>query len=106
MPLELLSALTKKTSSILISTILVPSPTPKPGNWWYYGEDHGQHISFYSRKSLEYMASSIGMRLYTNNVNMHLFTKKCIPYIFIRIIFKLAKLLPSSMLKRKITCEY
>lgn len=106
MPLELLSALTKKTNSILISTMLVPSPIPKPGNWWYFGEDHGQHISFYSKKTLEYMASSIGMRFYTNNINIHLFTKKKIPYIFIKIIFKIANQLPSSILKRKINCVY
>jgi len=98
MPLELLSALAKKSNSILISTILVPSPMPN--NWWYLGEDHGQHISFYDKKTLEYMAATIGMRLYTNNNNIHLFTNKYIPYFLVSIIFKFAKLIPSHFMKR------
>ncbi len=64
---------------ILFSTILVPEPTPEPNAWWYYAFDHGQHISLYSRKSLEELAKQHNLMLYTNGVNIHILTKHKIP---------------------------
>ncbi len=32
-------------------------------NWWYWVFETGQHISFFSKKTLEYMASQIDMNL-------------------------------------------
>jgi hypothetical protein len=33
-------------------------------NWWYWVFETGQHISFFSKKTLEYMASQIDMNLF------------------------------------------
>lgn len=75
--------LLKLSSNILCGTELIPATNPKPEEWWYYGLDHGQHISFYTVKSLQYLADSKGLNLYTNGRNFHLFTPKTIsPFLF------------------------
>jgi len=82
-PSDNLDELLKISSNILFTTELVPASNPKPEEWWYYGLDHGQHISFYTVKSLQYLANSKGLNLYTNSRNFHLFTKKQIsPFLF------------------------
>jgi hypothetical protein len=43
----------------MFSTLLVPEPAPKLEDWWYYGLEHGQHIAFYTRKSLAVLANSL-----------------------------------------------
>ncbi len=63
------------TDNFLFSTEFLPNSTPQPGEWWYYGVEHGQHISFYSKRSLLILARNNGMNFYTNNTNLHLITK-------------------------------
>ena len=64
------------TKNIFFSTLLLPNPIPSPKEWWYYALDHGQHISFYSRQSLEFLAKRYNLFLYSNGFNLHLFTDK------------------------------
>ncbi|MGA2507846.1 MAG: class I SAM-dependent methyltransferase [Chitinispirillaceae bacterium] len=63
------------SSNIFFATQLLPSSVPKPDAWDYYGLTHGQHIAFYSVRTLRYLACQYGLQVYTNGVNMHLFTK-------------------------------
>lgn len=62
--------------NILISTSLIPSPTPKPNEWWYYGLDHGQHIGFFKLKTLQYISSKFGKYFVSDGASCHLFTDK------------------------------
>lgn len=75
-PAEEMEKMLKYSDNILFSTFLVPSNYPKPDEWWYYATDHGQHISLYSKKSLETLAKKFGLNFYTNGKNFHLFSKK------------------------------
>jgi hypothetical protein len=69
--------------NILFSTVLLPSPPPKPGEWWYYGFDHGQHVSFYSLQSLEIIARRVGLHFVSNHSSYHLFsTRRVHPAMF------------------------
>lgn len=43
-------------------------------NWWYYSLDTGQHICFYSKKTLKFIADKYGLNYYQIN-NMHWFKK-------------------------------
>lgn len=63
------------SSSIIFSTNLLPHPIPQPNDWWYYTLHTGQHISFYSYKTLEYIATKIGLNFYTYG-GLHIFTEK------------------------------
>jgi hypothetical protein len=66
--------------SILFSTNLIASPPPRPDEWWYYGLEHGQHVSLYSLQSLEVIAKSLDVNLFTNGQNLHLLTPKKISH--------------------------
>lgn len=74
-PMDELKALLASADSLLISTELAPEPTPAAKDWWYYGLDHGQHIGFYRRRTLEWMAAQHGMRLLSDGSAFHLFTR-------------------------------
>jgi Methyltransferase domain len=64
---------------ILFSTELLPEPVPRPEDWWYYGLHHGQHVSFYSLKTLDYIASSHRLNLCSDGSGFHFLTTRRIP---------------------------
>ncbi|MDO9231859.1 MAG: class I SAM-dependent methyltransferase [bacterium] len=74
-PLAELEKLLKTSKSIFFSTGLLINPVPSPDKWWYYGLEHGQHVSFYSLKTLQYIANKYHLNLYSRG-NLHLFTAK------------------------------
>jgi hypothetical protein len=78
-PLQELEQMLALSDAVLFTTNLLPEPAPKPGDWWYYGLEHGQHITFYTLKSLELLAERFGCKLYTNGSTMHLLTRKKLP---------------------------
>jgi hypothetical protein len=78
------------SSNIILSTDLLRLPVPEPEKWWYYGFNHWQHISFYSNKTLTYLANKMGMNLYSCRY-IHLISKiKISPSLF-KIIVKSSK---------------
>ncbi|MEO5647031.1 MAG: hypothetical protein ABIQ56_01645, partial [Chitinophagaceae bacterium] len=63
------------SANVLFSTELVPSPAIKsPADWWYFVPETGQHIAFYTRESLQFIADKYGKFFYTNGSTIHLFT--------------------------------
>ena len=62
--------------NILFTTELLPQPIPPPEKWWYYGLDHGQHVSFYSRKTLERLAARFRCNLHSDGRNFHFLTDR------------------------------
>lgn len=78
-PLQIVEQMLTLSGSILFTTLLLPEAAPKPADWWYYGLEHGQHLTFYTRRSLEMLAERVGRRFYTNGSNLHLITDKCLP---------------------------
>ncbi len=78
-PLEYIEECLKNSKSrTFIFTTLTFSDNPPSPDWWYYTSSTGQHISFYQHKTLEYMASKLGLRLYSNG-NWHMFSDKKLP---------------------------
>jgi len=91
-PLEDIETMLGLSDTVLFSTELMPSDLPQPEKWWYYCLEHGQHISIFSQKSLEYIANKNGFKFISNGSTLHMFTKKSIsPKIFVltKIIIKL-----------------
>lgn len=75
-PFATLETLSRSTDSILFSTELCPNQNfTTSDDWWYFVPEIGQHISFHTRASLEYVGRKLGYNLYTNNTNLHLLTK-------------------------------
>lgn len=95
--------------NILFTTQLLPEPVPRPGEWWYYGVEHGQHIAFYTRRALASLAKRAGLNFYTNGASMHLFTEKRLlqPLFFALARYKTARLLaPFSGRESLIAADY
>lgn len=72
------------SDNILFSTELQPIPHPTPETWWYVLPEIGQHISFFSKRSLEALAKRMGLQLSTNGKNLHLLSRKkvALPQLF------------------------
>lgn len=68
----------KLSGSILFSTELQPKDNRDLENWSYITPESGQHISFYTEKSLILFAKKFNLNFYTNKTTLHLFTKKTI----------------------------
>jgi len=88
-PIEEIENILNITETVYFTTFLLPStPPPLPEDWWYYTLDSGQHIVFYSKQTLEYIANKYGMYMVTNNIDTHILSKKKIPpNIFAKLRF-------------------
>lgn len=75
-PIEEIEKIFSLTDFVLFSTELITVPAPYTNNWWYYCLEHGQHISIFSNKTLEYIAKKYGYNLISNGRNLHIFSKK------------------------------
>jgi len=83
-PAEEMEKMLQLSDNILFSTELQPIPHPTPETWWYILPEIGQHISFFSKKSLEALAKRMGLHLSTNGKNLHLLSRRKIaaPLLF------------------------
>lgn len=61
--------------SFIFSTELYEGAPPDPNDWWYYSLKTGQHIGFFSKKTLDHLADRLGMTYFGAN-GLHLFTNK------------------------------
>jgi hypothetical protein len=60
---------------IFFSTLLYSG---QPADWWYF-TDSGQHVTFYTRRSLEFIGRHYGYELASNNCDLHLFVRDRVP---------------------------
>jgi hypothetical protein len=74
-----LQRLFERAPNVLVSTDLIPAPAPRPGQWWYYAPEHGQHIGFYRVETLRHLAVRFGRHLHTDGKSFHLFTAQPLP---------------------------
>lgn len=72
-PVEALAGVAAGTDRLLVSTFLVAEPPPRVQGWWYYAAESGQHVTFYSRRSLQVLAERWGFSVVTDGVSQHLF---------------------------------
>lgn len=76
-PIDDIENILSISQNVFFTTELLPNPLPKPEEWWYYGLEHGQHISFYSTKTLLTIAQKYDLQLYSFD-NLFFLTKKVI----------------------------
>lgn len=99
-PLNEIEKMLLVSKNILFSTNILPPVILKPEDWWYYGLEHGQHISFYSKDTLEFLANKYKLNLYTNGNNIHLLTEKKLNNMVFNIIIRLNHLGVFYFIKR------
>lgn len=75
-PLDEIRHLFSMSKSILFSTLIYAEDFKykKFDDWWYYVPETGQHIGFFSRKTLEYMAGRFKVHYYKINNGLHLYS--------------------------------
>ncbi|MCW5198183.1 class I SAM-dependent methyltransferase [Desulfobulbus sp. F3] len=81
-PIIELKKIFKITDSIFITTELIPVDKPISGNWWYFIPESGQHIMFYTEKSLIFLAKKLSVNFYSDGKSMHIFTRRKMKSIF------------------------
>jgi hypothetical protein len=100
-PLHEIEKILRFSTNILLTTQLIPSHNPKPDQWWYYGLDHGQHVSFYTIRSLSAIAAHFGLNLVSDGSSMHLLSKKQIQPALFMLFAKPAGAAVVSFLARR-----
>ena len=74
-PLQTLETLWSQTDLLLFSTDLQPARAALE-DWYYFYPESGQHISFFSRMTLEVVAQRLNAQLFSNNRNLHLLMRQ------------------------------
>ncbi len=72
-PIDEIKKMLKLSDNILFSTVTLPEKIPSK-DWWYYGFEHGQHISFYSKKTFTTIEEMLGLK-YSDLGELHLLSK-------------------------------
>jgi hypothetical protein len=98
-PIEEIEKMLSISKNIIFTTELLPNPIPKPQDWWYYTLEDGQHISFYSSKTLDFIAQKYGLK-YVNLRWLHIFTQKRISNLQLKIALFSHKFEFYKLLKR------
>ena len=70
-PLGEFQRLHSRAPRLLISTELQPADPARLMDWYYLAPEAGQHIGFFTRRSLEVIAERLGLMLSSNDRNLH-----------------------------------
>ena len=74
-PMEEIKKIFKYSDVVVFSTELYPDLEFSNSNqWWYFTPETGQHIAFYSKKSLEFIAGAMNLFFYTQD-SLHILSK-------------------------------
>jgi hypothetical protein len=84
-PIETIQHMLTFSKNLVFTTELLPASLPSPNEWWYYGLEHGQHISFYQKKTLDQIANIFNLHYYCLD-NFHIFAEYKINAILLKII--------------------
>lgn len=85
-PVEALEGIAQQTRFMLLTTLVLPDPTPLPGEWWYYAPESGQHISFYSTRAIHDLSKRLGFNGVVSGPFLHLFYKEPVSLLTKRLV--------------------
>jgi 2-polyprenyl-3-methyl-5-hydroxy-6-metoxy-1,4-benzoquinol methylase len=77
-PLEEIEKIFKLGNNFIFTTEIIPENFNS--DWMYIAPETGQHVSFYTHKSLKIVAEKFGFNVYSKNDFIHIFTKKGLTY--------------------------
>ena len=77
-PMDEIKKMLKFSNTIIFSTELIPvnKKLTSTDDWWYFVPEGGQHIAFYSLKSLAVIAKNFNLELFSNGSSLYILTKK------------------------------
>jgi hypothetical protein len=85
-PLPTFLELASLAPAIVVSTHLLPDTRNRPGEWWYYAPETGQHVSFYTVRALHVVAERLHMRLATNRAHLHVLSHVQVSDQLLRVV--------------------
>jgi Methyltransferase domain len=56
-----------RSSTLIFTTQLYQGLVPRPGDWWYYTFATGQHIGFFTQKTLQTLGQRLGLQFFSAN---------------------------------------
>jgi hypothetical protein len=77
--------LDSKADYVVFTTLLYNGQPPEVKNWWYYCLDTGQHISFYSKKTLKHIARRLNYNVYSVGI-FHIFSRNKLNELMLHLI--------------------
>jgi hypothetical protein len=72
--------------AIIFSTELLPEVGNRPGQWWYYAPETGQHVSFYTSAALRVIAERLQMHLVTDGSRLHVLSRTPVSERLLRML--------------------
>jgi hypothetical protein len=87
-PVAGVQALRRLAPILLLSTELLPDPIPPLDRWWYFAPEAGQHIGFFTRRSLEVLGERLQLRLSSNGRNLHVLAPMPVSEALLRLLRK------------------
>lgn len=75
-PVETLREIFEFSTGLFFSTELIPRDPMSAKDWWYLTPETGQHISFFSQRTLETLAKMFNMHLYSNGQSLHILSRR------------------------------
>jgi hypothetical protein len=75
-PLDEIAKMFSLADNIVFTTEIVPDNESEFAGWWYVSPLTGQHIAFYSQKSLFLIAEKFNRLFYSNGRNLHVFSAR------------------------------
>lgn len=76
-PLEMFRSVLSKCERALFTAVVPPDPIPK--DWWYLSCSSGQHVAFYTLKTIEKIAQELDCHWCSDGKFFHLLSKEPIP---------------------------
>lgn len=83
-PLTELQQMSALSPALFVTTTCLPDPAPLLSEWWYYGLDAGQHITFYTPRALDLLAERLGFRR-TSRGSYHLLASRKVSSFALRV---------------------
>jgi len=84
-PADELSPLAFSSDAVFATTFVLPTPPPRLDAWWYYSLSSGQHVTFYTERSLDVLADRLGYRRFSAG-EFHLFSHRTVPNRTLRLL--------------------
>jgi hypothetical protein len=85
-PLPMFEQLAARAPVLLFSTELLPARNPRPGEWYYYAPETGQHIGFFTTASLQFVANKLGRHFASDGKMLHAITAEPLNPLWLRLV--------------------
>jgi Methyltransferase domain len=84
-PIHQLRHVVSGSQAFLATTVPLPSPPPRLGQWWYYSLATGQHITFFSHRALDVLSERFSFTR-SSAGPYHVFARRTVPPRLLRFV--------------------